>query len=138
MGHLPLRRQALAEISAKRRSRPAAALLARWRGMPSLADVADRILAHRAGRSPFLIGITGAVAAGKSTFAEQLRDLLMARGETVEIVSTDGFLMNNAALEAKGLIMRKGFPESYDVDAGCAAPSPRSAWVRRSCQAIRT
>jgi type I pantothenate kinase len=89
--------------------------------MPSLADVADRILARRGARSPYLVGITGAVAAGKSTFAAQLQDLLSARGETVEIVSTDGFLMNNAALEAKDLLMRKGFPESYDMEGLRAA-----------------
>ncbi|HTX49749.1 MAG TPA: hypothetical protein VME40_10200 [Caulobacteraceae bacterium] len=88
---------------------------------PSLADLADRILARRGARSPFLVGITGAVAAGKSTFAAQLEQLLGARGETVEIVSTDGFLMSNAALEAKGLLMRKGFPESYDVNGMRAA-----------------
>jgi type I pantothenate kinase len=83
--------------------------------MPDLADIADRLVARRGARSPFLVGITGAVAAGKSTFAGQLMGVLGAQDQTVEIVSTDGFLMNNAALEANGLLMRKGFPESYDV-----------------------
>ena len=82
---------------------------------PRLAEVADRLLARRGARSPFLVGITGAVAAGKSTFAGQLKDLLGACGEIAEIVSTDGFLMTNAALESRDLLMRKGYPESYDV-----------------------
>lgn len=82
---------------------------------PDLAGIADRIQARRGGRSPFLVGITGAVAVGKSTFADQMKALLGAGGESIEIVSTDGFLMNNATLEARGLLMRKGFPESYDL-----------------------
>jgi len=85
------------------------------------ADVADLIRARRAGRAPFLVGITGAVAAGKSTLAAELAEALAADGLRVEIVATDGFLMDNAALAALGILGRKGFPESYDVDAMRAA-----------------
>ncbi len=65
---------------------------------------------------PFIIGVAGSVAAGKSTFARVLQAVL-ARGTgvgTVELVTTDGFLYPNAVLEERGLMRRKGFPESYD------------------------
>jgi type I pantothenate kinase len=66
---------------------------------------------------PYVIAIAGSVAVGKSTTARLLRALL-ARGPSqprVELVTTDGFLHPNAVLEARGLMRRKGFPESYDV-----------------------
>lgn len=62
-----------------------------------------------------LVGIAGGVAAGKSTAAAILAELL--DGRSVAIVSTDGFLLPTAELMARNLIMRKGFPESYDVTA---------------------
>jgi len=83
--------------------------------------VADLIRARREGRAPYLVGITGAVAAGKSTLAAELAEALAADGLRVEIVATDGFLMDNAALTARGALNRKGFPESYDVAAMRAA-----------------
>jgi type I pantothenate kinase len=59
--------------------------------------------------------VTGGVAVGKSTFALTLqRCLAEQQGQRVEIVSTDGFLMSDAALAEAGLLHRKGFPESYD------------------------
>jgi type I pantothenate kinase len=67
-------------------------------------------------RTPFIIGIAGSVAVGKSTAARLLREL-MARWEgtpKVELVTTDGFLYPNAELERRGLLAKKGFPESYD------------------------
>ncbi|GAB5520513.1 MAG: type I pantothenate kinase [Rhodothermales bacterium] len=66
---------------------------------------------------PFMIGIAGSVAAGKSTVARLLQVLLIewAGLPTVQIVSTDGFLYPTATLEARGLMHRKGFPESYDA-----------------------
>lgn len=70
-------------------------------------------------RTPLIVGVAGSVAVGKSTTARLLRELL-ARGENhphVVLVPTDGFLMPNAELEARGLIPRKGFPESYDLRA---------------------
>ena len=70
-------------------------------------------------RRPFLIGIAGSVAVGKSTIAEALRARL-ADGPgrpVVAVVPTDGFLLPNAVLETRGIAHRKGFPESYDTAA---------------------
>jgi type I pantothenate kinase len=68
-------------------------------------------------RVPFIIGIAGGVAVGKSTTARLLQALLGNGDEhpSVELLTTDGFLFPNAALEARGLMGRKGFPESYDL-----------------------
>ncbi|MGQ0575862.1 MAG: type I pantothenate kinase [Pseudonocardia sp.] len=67
-------------------------------------------------RTPFVVGIAGSVSVGKSTTARLLR-LLLARWPQhprVELITTDGFLLPNAELERRGLMSRKGFPESYD------------------------
>ena len=67
-------------------------------------------------RTPFVIGVAGSVSVGKSTTARLLA-LLLARWPQhprVELVTTDGFLWPNAELERRGLMTRKGFPESYD------------------------
>lgn len=69
--------------------------------------------------APFVIGIAGGVAVGKSTVARVLRELL-SRGPghpNVELITTDGFLLPNAELERRGLMSRKGFPESYNARA---------------------
>ncbi len=94
-----------------------------------LADLVSRLAdAHRVQRdlvagffghaptpAPYLVGVTGGIAAGKSVSAQTLAVLLAARdGVTVEVVTTDGFLMSNQRLEGRGLAARKGFPESYD------------------------
>jgi type I pantothenate kinase len=65
---------------------------------------------------PFIIGIAGGVAVGKSTTARVLQALLRhgVAHPSVELLTTDGFLYPNAILEARGLMERKGFPESYD------------------------
>ncbi|RZT86462.1 pantothenate kinase [Pseudonocardia sediminis] len=75
-----------------------------------------RFLGDTAARTPFMIGIAGSVSVGKSTTARLLR-LLLARWPehpSVELVTTDGFLHPNAELERRGIMHRKGFPESYD------------------------
>ncbi|MCI0384869.1 type I pantothenate kinase [Streptomyces sp. CNQ085] len=66
--------------------------------------------------TPFVIGVAGSVAVGKSTVARLLRALLARWPEhpRVELVTTDGFLFPNAELHRRGLMSRKGFPESYD------------------------
>ncbi|GAA1540653.1 type I pantothenate kinase [Nocardioides humi] len=73
---------------------------------------------HRATppRTPFVIGLAGSVAVGKSTAARVLQQMLARWPEhpNVALVTTDGFLYPNAELEARGLLQRKGFPESYD------------------------
>jgi len=69
------------------------------------------------GATPFIIGIAGSVAVGKSTTARLLCALLQrpAAGLKVDMVTTDGFLYPNAVLQAQGKMQRKGFPESYDT-----------------------
>jgi type I pantothenate kinase len=71
------------------------------------------------GRTPFVVGIAGSVAVGKSTTARILRELLARWPDhpRVELVTTDGFLLPNAELERRGILDRKGFPESYDQRA---------------------
>ena len=66
--------------------------------------------------TPFVIGVAGSVAVGKSTIARLLRELLSRWEGTprVELITTDGFLHPNAELERRGILERKGFPESYD------------------------
>lgn len=83
----------------------------------NLYHVTDIFLGHPAERVPYVIGIAGSVAAGKSTSARLLQVLLAhAPGEPrVELVTTDGFLFPNRVLEERGLMKRKGFPESYDL-----------------------
>src|SRR5687768_2309652 len=78
-----------------------------------------RFLGTSDGKTPFIIGIGGSVAVGKSTTARILRELLKRwpSAPEVDLVTTDGFLFPNAVLDAEGLMERKGFPESYDVSA---------------------
>lgn len=85
-------------------------------GTQRMHDRTTEFLGLDAGRTPFIIGVAGSVAVGKSTVARLLRELL-ARWEStprVELITTDGFLFPNAELERRGLMERKGFPESYD------------------------
>ncbi len=79
----------------------------------------SRFLNLDAVKTPFIIGIAGSVAVGKSTTARILKQL-MARWPSspkVDLVTTDGFLLPNAVLRERDLMNRKGFPESYDVSA---------------------
>ncbi|ERK70480.1 type I pantothenate kinase [Leifsonia aquatica] len=85
-------------------------------GARQLHRVTSDFLGERSQRTPFVIGVAGSVAVGKSTIARLLRELLSRWEDTprVELVTTDGFLLPNAELERRGLMERKGFPESYD------------------------
>ncbi|HEU5217713.1 MAG TPA: type I pantothenate kinase [Gemmatimonadales bacterium] len=82
-----------------------------------LQRVTDRFLGKTISRSPYILGIAGSVAVGKSTTARVLRALLARWPDhpRVDLVTTDGFLYPNRILEERGLMARKGFPESYDV-----------------------
>jgi len=81
-----------------------------------LHSVTSEFLGERAKRTPFIIGVAGSVAVGKSTVARLLKEMLSRWPSTprVELVTTDGFLYPNAELERRNLMHRKGFPESYD------------------------
>lgn len=82
-----------------------------------LYAVTDRFLHTRITQVPFIIGIAGSVAVGKSTTSRVLQRLLSLwpGHPKVELVTTDGFLFPNKILEQRGLLNRKGFPESYDA-----------------------
>ncbi len=81
-----------------------------------LFKVTDTFLGKPSEKVPFVIGMAGSVAAGKSTTARVLKELLSRwpNHPHVDLVTTDGFLLPNQVLEAKNLMTRKGFPESYD------------------------
>lgn len=83
----------------------------------SLFHLRSKFLNIVADKTPFIIGIAGSVAVGKSTVARVLKELLARwpSSPKVDLVTTDGFLLPNAVLEERGLMERKGFPESYDV-----------------------
>ena len=76
----------------------------------------SEFLGERPGRTPFIIGVAGSVAVGKSTTARILKELLTRwqHEPRVELVTTDGFLYPNAELVRREILHRKGFPESYD------------------------
>ena len=75
-------------------------------------------LHQKSERVPYIIGIAGSVAVGKSTIARLLSILLnkLLPDKRVELMTTDGFLFPNAELKRQGIMDRKGFPESYDMD----------------------
>lgn len=85
----------------------------------SLHRVSTTFLGTIAPKLPYIIGVAGSVAVGKSTLARLLQALLSRWPEhpRVELITTDGFLFPNAELEARGIMDRKGFPESYDTQS---------------------
>lgn len=82
-----------------------------------LHKVTDKFLSSRSSKVPYVIGIAGSVAVGKSTAARILQALLARwpNHPKVDLVTTDGFLYANRILEKRGIMHRKGFPESYDL-----------------------
>jgi len=88
-------------------------------GSQQLATVTDTFLGTPTRPIPFIVGVAGSVAVGKSTISRVLQALLARwpQHPIVELVTTDGFLFPNAVLEERGLMERKGFPESYDRKA---------------------
>jgi type I pantothenate kinase len=86
-------------------------------GAQELHSVTSRFLGRRERHVPYILGIAGSVAVGKSTTARVLRALLArwADHPRVDLITTDGFLYPNAELERRGIMHRKGFPESFDT-----------------------
>jgi len=81
----------------------------------ALEDLEDRVLATPRKAKRRLVAIVGAPASGKSTLAEQLVGRLVAAGCAAQLVPMDGFHLHNPILEARGLLDRKGAPETFDA-----------------------
>ncbi len=83
----------------------------------NLHNELDQFFENRSNTIPYIIGIAGSVAAGKSTTARVLQKLLSLTpgNPKVELITTDGFLYSNEELEKRGILNKKGFPESYDA-----------------------
>jgi pantothenate kinase len=81
----------------------------------TLAAIADGILEKAAGSRRFITAIAGPPGAGKSTLADALHEEFARRGETSVVLPMDGFHMDNGILEERGLLQRKGAPETFDV-----------------------
>lgn len=91
-------------------------LLAHYRAAQRLASHRARLFGRPSQRTPFIVAIAGSVAVGKSTTARIVQRLAQdwPGRPRVDLVTTDGFLLSTAELTARGLMQRKGFPESYD------------------------
>ena len=88
------------------------------RAAQELHAVTSHFLSRQDGKMPFIIGLAGSPAVGKSTIARVLKALLAhwSNHPRVDLITTDGFLYPTKVLEARGLMERKGFPESYDTN----------------------
>ncbi|ACV08286.1 type I pantothenate kinase [Jonesia denitrificans] len=105
----------LAEVDAI--YRPLSRLLNLYIGATrQLNRATSTFLREESGGTPYVIGVAGSVAVGKSTTARILREMLARWPDTprVELITTDGFLLPNAELQRRNIMGRKGFPESYD------------------------
>lgn len=80
----------------------------------SMTDIASWMLDHVRDGETLIVGVTGSVAAGKSTFCRTLADSLSPRG--ADIIATDGFLLPNAVLTERDLMLKKGYPETFDAE----------------------
>lgn len=118
---------------------PASRLLNLYVGATqTLHQATATFLDSSAPRLPFVIGLAGSVAVGKSTISRVLQALL-ARWPShprVDLVTTDGFLWPRRVLEARGLMERKGFPESYDVRRLLRFLSDLKSGVREVCAPV--
>lgn len=94
-------------------------LILYFRASQNLFHATAEFLGTTTAKVPYIIGLAGSVAVGKSTTARILRELLarMPQRPKVDLISTDGFLFPTRVLEDKGLMERKGFPESFDIHA---------------------
>lgn len=93
------------------------ALRSSLRNLPATGDpalLAEVLAEFTTPDTTLVVGITGSVAAGKSTISRAVADHLRSTLK-VEVISTDGFLLSNDVLAARGLSLRKGYPETYDI-----------------------
>ncbi|MEB2845157.1 nucleoside/nucleotide kinase family protein [Rhizobiales bacterium RZME27] len=82
---------------------------------PTTEDIARTIIDRAGDRQRFLVAIAGPPGAGKSTLADELAAALKVLGESAEVLPMDGFHMDDAILREKGLLARKGAPDTFDV-----------------------
>lgn len=82
---------------------------------PTTEDLARTIIDRAGDKMRFLVAIAGPPGAGKSTLSDELNTALQDKGETAEVLPMDGFHMDDTVLRAKGLLPRKGAPETFDV-----------------------
>lgn len=82
---------------------------------PTTNDIARTIIDRAGDRNRFLVAIAGPPGAGKSTLADELSTALKMLGQSAEVLPVDGFHMDDGVLRAKGLLTRKGAPETFDV-----------------------
>lgn len=82
---------------------------------PTTDDIARTIIERAGDRNRFLVAIAGPPGAGKSTLADELSAALKMLGQSAEVLPMDGFHMDDGVLRAKGLLTRKGAPETFDV-----------------------